>query len=412
MRTPRLPFVFAVLLLAGCGGGEVRLGGGLDGGGAVARDGGISPGGADAGGTGGGSGSGDAGSGDAGSGGEKPDGGCGVVRATGTLGRQPVDVVLVVDNSGSMGEEIVAVQDTLNAHFAEVLTDAGVDWRLVLLGKHGPAVPDESICISAPLSGNASCSPPPPAPTNTARFFHYSVEVGSSNAWPLILSTYGAADPSGAADGGWKDWLRAGAFKAFVVMTDDDPSWSATSFDGQLLALSPQQFGTAAKRNYVFHSVVGVAPPSQAAYQGAWPPAEPLVTAKCPSAVNTGDPYQELSRVTGGLRLSICDASAYAHLFETLAGDVAASTGVACDFAVPPPPAGYLASDRIYVEVTPGGGAAAHTLTQVADAAACGADRFYVAGGRVVLCDTACSALQAAPGASVEVLFTCEPLLQ
>jgi hypothetical protein len=407
MRPLLAPFAVTLLVLSACGGGEVRVGNAGGDGGAVgggSTDGGSTDGGAVQGGADGGS------SLDGGA--VKPDGGCGVARATGTLGRQAVDVVLVIDNSGSMGEEIQAVQDTLNAHFAEVLTDAGVDFRLVLLGKHGPAVPDESICISAPLSGNATCSPPPAVPTNTARFFHYSVEVGSSNAWPLLLSTFGAPDPSGAADGGWKDWLRPGAFKALVVMTDDDPSWSATSFDSQLLALSAQHFGSAAKRNYRFHSVVGVTPPPQGMFQGAWPPSEPMVTTECPTAINTGDPYQELSRMTGGLRLSICDASAYAHLFEVLAGDVVASTGLACDFEVPSPPPGYQASDRIYVEVTPGAGGAARTLTQVTDAASCGADRFYVAGGRVRLCDAACNALQADTGAAVEVLFTCEPLLQ
>jgi len=368
-----------------------------------AQDGGTQPGGGA-----------DAGVTDGGDGGTQPagpDGGCGVVRATGTLGRQPVDVVLVIDNSGSMGDEIQAVEDSLNASFAEVLSDAGVDWRLVLLGKHGPAVPDESICIQAPLSANATCSPPPATPANTARFFHYSVEVGSSNAWPLILNTFATPDPSGAADGGWKDWLRPSAFKTLVVMTDDDPSWSATSFDAQLLALSPAHFGDAGTRNYRFHSVIGVEPPSAAAMQGAWPASSPRVTDKCPTAVNTGDPYQDLSILTGGLRLSICDPSAYPHLFEVLAGDVVAGAQLQCEFDVPPPPPGYVAGNRMAVEVSRAGGAK-QSWTQLVDAADCGPGRFYVAAGQVVLCPDACAALRAEGGASVDVLFTCEPLIQ
>jgi hypothetical protein len=341
-----------------------------------------------------------------------PDGGCGAVRATGTLGRQPVDVVLVIDNSGSMGDEIQAVEDSLNTSFAEVLTDAGVDWRLVLLGKHGPAVPDESICIEAPLSANATCSPPPATPANTARFFHYSVEVGSSNAWPLLLSTFAAPDPSGAADGGWEQWLRPGAFKTILVMTDDDPSWSADAFDTQLLALSPLHFGDAGTRNYRFHSVIGVEPPSAAALQGAWPASSPPVTAKCPTAVNTGDPYQQLSILTGGLRLSICDPSAYPHLFEVLAGDVVAGAQLQCAFAVPPPPPGYSAGNRIAVEVSRADGGVKESWTQLVDAAGCGPGRFYVEAGQVVLCPSACDALRAQGDAAVEVLFTCEPLIQ
>jgi len=227
-----------------------------------------------------------------------------------------------------------------------------------------------------------------------------------------MLSTFAAPDPSGAADGGWKEWLRPGAFKTLLVMTDDDPSWSADAFDAQLLALSPQHFGDGGHRNYRFHSVIGVVPPQAASMQGAWPPSSPRVTTKCATAVNTGDPYQDLSLLTGGLRLSICDPSAYPHLFQVLAGDVVAGAQLQCEFEVPPPPAGYLAGNRISVEVSRADGGTREAWTQLVDAAGCGPGRFYVASGQVVLCPEACEALRAEAGASVDVLFTCEPLIQ
>src|SRR5688500_15589855 len=45
---------------------------------------------------------------------------CATVSSEATLTKRPVDVIFVIDNSGSMPEEIVAVQNNINSIFAQI----------------------------------------------------------------------------------------------------------------------------------------------------------------------------------------------------------------------------------------------------------------------------------------------------
>ena len=53
-------------------------------------------------------------------------------------------------------------------------------------------------------------------------------------------------------------------------------------------------------------------------------------------------------------------------------------------------------------------GAAANTLGQARLVADCGADAFYIEGGRIQLCPEVCSSVRGEEGARVDVLFGCE----
>src|SRR5687768_6932171 len=106
---------------------------------------------------------------------------------------RPLDVVLIVDNSGSMAEEIDAVQRNINQNLAQRIAATGIDYRVIVLSRHGqpdlsPDAETRSICVSSPLS-DTDCNPAPPAPAITERFFHYSVEIGSRDAWCRVLLT-------------------------------------------------------------------------------------------------------------------------------------------------------------------------------------------------------------------------------
>lgn len=357
----------------------------------------------------GGSGGSGAGSGGAGGGGMfDRDASCASISQQATLGSRPVDIIFVIDNSGSMTAEITGVEQNINQNFAAIIGASGLDYRVIMLSTHGSATATQSICISAPLSGATTCSPPPARPVNTARFFHYSTEIGSTNSFRKILDTYNVADPNGAAPQGWSQWLRPNSMKTFIEITDDNQTASTDylAFENQLFQKMPAVFGTAASRNYVFHSIVGVAAKANPA--DAYQPAEALVTGLCPSAVNAGTQYQNLSKVTGGLRFPVCDPSKYDTVFRTVAQGVVASAGVACEFDMPTPPMGYTISNRIYIEYTPGGGGAAQVFNQVANAAACAGNSFYVANQKVYLCTDTCNAVKADMTAKLGVFFTCE----
>lgn len=342
---------------------------------------------------------------------------CGSTQAGATLVREPIDIVLVVDNSDSMANEIIGVQNNINVNFASILANADLDYRVILIGRHGQALEDNSICIEAPLSGAASCDPLPATAAITDRFFQYNMKIDSHDTFVKLLGAYRPPfedtifeDKSYLTEDGWNIYLRPGVRKVFVELTDDDPtemSWQA--FDAALLGLDAAQFGSAGARNYIWHSIVGLdekPDPSE-----AWLPQDAIVQGLCGAAddvESAGVPYQELSRLTGGLRFPLCQSAAYDVVFRRIATDVITRTTVACDFAIPPAPAGRsIDLGQVAVSFTESAGAPARTYGQAQDSSVCQPDAFYIEGDRIHLCPDSCELLKASPLATVDVLFTC-----
>lgn len=345
-------------------------------------------------------------------------GDCGVSEAEAKLVTQPVDIILVIDNSGSMSEEIIGVERNINVNFANILQAAQIDYRVVLVSRHGSS--DRNvICIEAPLSGASSCNPPPMAPVFSERFFQYDTKIDSHDSFVKILGTY-RRDPevkdtyrdySLVSPSGWHGYVRAGARKVFLELTDDDvEGMSFEEFDRKLLALDPAQFGTESKRNYVWHSIVGMSGKSNPTE--AWLPDEPIQQGMCGEVEAPGVQYQELSRMTGGLRFPLCHPESYDTVFKQIASEVISHTEVACDFPIPPPPTGEtLDLDKVAVSYTPEPGAPEQRYGQALDLASCQPNAFYIQNQQISLCPETCSILQSNPTALVKVLFTCEPTL-
>jgi hypothetical protein len=334
---------------------------------------------------------------------------CAAVTSQATLSKKPIDILMTIDNSGSMGEEIKGVQDNINANFAAVVGAGGVDYRVILISRHGS---DSAIrvCITAPLSGNASCSPPPQKPTNSTRFFHYDTTIDSFNSLQVLLATYDRADMNNFAPTGWREWMRPDANRVIVDITDDNSkNLGADPFETQLFAKTTL-FGTALKRNYVFHGIIGVKAKAN--------PAEPYLAnepllapnEKCRSAVNSGPAYQPLAMRTGGLRFPLCDPNLYNAVFKTIADSVVASSKVSCDFTLPALPPGFTMFNKIIVNYTPGDVAGpVHEFTKVGSAAACNATGYTLSATQVTLCPMACAAVQSDTKAKIDLNFTCEP---
>ncbi len=342
----------------------------------------------------------------------------------------PVDVIIVIDNSGSMTEEIKAVQDNINANFANILDSASVDYRVILVAKHG-ALSSQNVCIEAPLSGIpvGGCADPPPEPVNTDKFFHYSREIASKDPWCRILATVNGAedDDFGLAVDGWQQWLRAGSFKTFIELSDDraqcvlgnvayldtntfaGSSAAANKFDAALRGLYPQHFGTSPlTRNYRWHSIVGLAynnPPDQP-YQAK----DPFVLDKCPEGENPGYGHQALSIITDGTRFPLCNTASYNAVFQTIADSVINSAELTCQFDVPPAPEGKTL-DEESVTVTFMGMGMPVKFTKVDGPGDCNAGSFYLADKQVILCPAACDSIQGDKDATVAVEFSCEPLV-
>ena len=315
--------------------------------------------------------------------------------------RRPADIIIAVDNSGSMDEEIVFVREQLNA-FSQQIIDAGVDARIILISSPiqapGTTMPanwfdddddqDNGVCIAAPL-GSGSC----PDDTNLPRYFHVPEEVGSHDALDMFVSTYPM----------WQAQLRPNATKTFLVVTDDDaedrdddndegggstaaPRDMAAWFSEQVAALPGGLFPT--------FSFSGI-----------------FCFSECPEAAAVGTVYEELVQRTVGVKGDLCEQN-FAPVFDALAKAVVSTSGLECSWAIPAAPSGETFDrDRVNVQYTVAG-TAAQSLLQVADAAACG-DRsgwhYDDAGNptRIVACATTCSELQQDAAAQVDVLFGC-----
>jgi hypothetical protein len=364
-------------------------------------------------------------------GGLDPDAACAAQSAEATLVKKPVDIIFVIDNSGSMGDDIIAVQNNINDNFASIIGASGVDYRVIMISTHGEAIGPESICVKAPLS-MTDCNPVPPAPMlNPPIFYHYSIEIGSHDAFCRVLGTYDGTTPDtfGLAPNGWKDWVRADAVKYFVMITDDgatclsggtnyddndninDGTTTAAKFDAALLALDPLQFGDANKRNYVWHSIIGLA--EKATPTEAYQPAEPITAQKClvngAAQPGPGTAYQALSITTGGLRFPICQNQAFDVVFQELAKGVIEGAQVACEFPVPAPPAGQtLDLATVQVEYTPGGMGTPVLYKQASSVAMCAPDMFYIENNLIKLCPDACAVVQADAAAKMVIVYGCE----
>jgi len=298
-----------------------------------------------------------------------------------------VDIVFIIDNSGSMGAEMTQVKTNVNA-FAQSIGRTGLDYRVIMIvaKASSPAQTGLVLCVPPPLGG-------PNCTDNLPTFRHVNQSVASTNALSLLLSTY---DSTNAALS-WRGNLRQDSYKVFVVVTDDQSSVTAQAFDTQLLAKQPAgMFGTAASRRYIFHTIAG------------WQDGTPVLSAtKCSSAVNTGSRYQELSQLTGGIVDSVCKTD-YSGVLANIAQGTAQR--LACELSVPTQ--ANADPTKVAVQVTPPG-AAARTLTRVLDASRCAAnpDSWYyddnTSPTKILLCSDTCTAVNALQGTTIEALVGC-----
>ena len=368
------------------------------------------------------------------------DAACDLQKYEATITKKPVDVIFIVDNSCSMSDEILGIQNNINDNFANIIAASGLDYRVIMISEHGIYSTDDSICIGPPLGGApcASVQDDTPPTDNPPVFYQYDGnDVESTDSWCKMTNWFGSADRWKLAPGGWKNWLRTDALKVFVEATDDQVDCSLTDyfscsspgpgcyddgvnvnqaqvaaqqFDADLLALDPTQFGTPQARNYIWHSIVGVAANS-ASSTGAYEPTDPISDTTCPSAVNGGLGYQALSILTGGLRFPVCNGTGFDVVFKKIADGVIQGAKIECDFPMPEPPQGKeLDPKTITIEYTPGNGGQLKSFVQVADANACKPNAFYIdsANNKLVLCPDTCSLVQGDGQAKIQILALCK----
>jgi len=240
--------------------------------------------------------------------------------------QRAVDLIVVVDNSGGQDAERDALETSLEANLIGELDSRGIEYQLVLVTSHGDGAAD--VCIGA-LCGAA--------PTVMAPLYHYSTSVASKDSWCVLLDTAKGTtvDDFGLQVGGWTAWLAADSLKVFIYLGNDgvqcdafddqdteaQGETAAASFDQALLAVDSALFGTAAARNYVWMSVVGM--PNGGAADVPTGPLDPISVQTCAGAVAPGTGHQALSVLTAGARFSLCDfAGSGGAVLDQLADEI------------------------------------------------------------------------------------------
>ena len=195
----------------------------------------------------------------------------------------PVDIVWIVDQSGSMGEEIEMVRDNMN-NFAQRISGATVDYRVILLARRFSDPDGHEICIPPPLAGR-NCA-------DSQRFKQINQHIDSHDA----LSQYRAA--AHRIEG----FMRPNSVRHIIVVTDDECQGflapCGLSFDSYLR-------GRSGYEGYTFHSIVG------------------QTSSRCDD--NAGGSYSLLSNRTGGVNFDICNSN-WSPLYSQLERSVTKPT--------------------------------------------------------------------------------------
>lgn len=333
---------------------------------------------------------------------ERPDTGpridagpCRAVSAESTIEPIPVDIIIAIDNSGSMSAEATQVRTNINL-FAEIIAASGLDYRVVLISA---PTGSQGVCVPAPLgTGAPACASGP-----EGRLLALHVTVASRNAPDLVLAQYPM----------YRDFLRPEAAKVFIWITDDESLvYNADSFRAALTALEPAGMFD----RTIHNSIVG--------YYGdpAW--ADRTMGA-CGSLARVGATYMRLANClandgtpidgcTSGRTARVCETD-WRPIFEEIAMGVVAGVPVVCEFAVPEPPMGStLDLDAIGVTYL-SGMTVVSALTRVSGVDACTATGWYfddpAAPTQIVLCPDVCSDVQADPEARMDIALGCFPIL-
>ncbi|HMI90981.1 MAG TPA: hypothetical protein VK509_06435 [Polyangiales bacterium] len=316
---------------------------------------------------------------------------CAATAAEAEVGREPADIVWIVDNSCSMAVEAVAVQTNMN-RFAQKLVDSGIDVHLVLISSANTAYqmntacpPDDlacaitmlvsafvdfGVCIGAPF-GSGMC----PEDSKQPNFMHLAIPVGSTNGLQMAVDLY----PQYAS------MMRPNASKHFAIISDDNSDMDAATFTQRVNALDPALFA-----KWRYHGI--------------------FTFTDCPDSAEVGTVHQELVKQTGGVSGDLC-TQMFDPVFDALAMNVVTQAEVACDWPIPPAPAGMsLDSTKINVNFTQPNGTKV-SLGRIPTGEMCeGREGWYydndTAPTKVLSCPASCERFKAG-GGKVDVLFGC-----
>jgi hypothetical protein len=325
----------------------------------------------------------DAAGGSSGTAGVEDGGECTGIEETAVNKKQPSDIIIAIDQSGSMDLETGWVRTQING-FSNQIIASQIDVHVILIadlnGNENP------ICVDPPL-GSGGC---PTQDNNPPLFTHINQKVESHDAFQQILNTYDQ----------YKDMLRPDSAKHIVVITDDESDMSAADFDTGLKGKDATLFAS-----YFFHGIV-----SSEDDPGTF---ECLINNEpcCGVSAGEGAIYKQHIQATGGIFGDIC-LQDFQSVWTKLSQAVVQNSSLSCEWDIPPPPPPeQLDPNKVNVRYT--GGGQQKTLGRVDSAADCAnfKDAWYYDNNtnptKVIACPDMCTEIQGGDAQKIEVIFGC-----
>jgi hypothetical protein len=297
--------------------------------------------------------------------------------------RRPIDVIVLPDESASMGAQRDAVAAAMQGVFRDVMEAAGADYKVIW---HGTTpLPG--------LSGRVFYNPAMPL-------------LGSGNGvmFTPVLDSYSL----------WSPELRAGAVRVFIHFTDAT-SGNGSSIDGYpgtfdvaLASIDAATWGAPDAPLYSYNTFIGMTPNTPP--EAPWEPTAPLVGGSCGGSFVNAPPLEELARRTSGLRFPLCLVTSFGEVIRRIAESAVARAPVPCELVITPPEGMTIDPATVAVRYRDGSGGST-VFYQAASSAECDDSSFTLEGDLVVLCPDACARVNADPDAALSVLAGCDPAL-
>lgn len=306
---------------------------------------------------------------------------CAGISAKAEASLAPVDIIWVVDSSGSMSQENQLVQDNMNA-FAQSIVTTGVDYRVILIGS------SSYITVSDPLGSDAN------------RFLHIDETVGSKNAFEVVSSSFSQ----------YASFLRTNSIVHVVIVTDDNSQKKWNWFQSKMVP----KLG----RNFYFHAVAS--PPPPAGVECSVFDFDPDPRCKCEGAngkaAAAGIEYYDLARVTSGTTFSICESDWSPLFTSVLKTSLVNSAVLPCVYQLPEPQEGEALDPTQVNVVFKSSNGQEIPFPKTSNSSQCGNGRAWYYDDaqqptRIELCPSACTLAQSDENAELKIVLGCQTLL-
>ncbi|MFT3927860.1 MAG: hypothetical protein QM778_35360 [Myxococcales bacterium] len=292
-------------------------------------------------------------------------------------GKGGVDVIMLLDTSGSMLHATTQVVQNLSK-FIQDFEGSKADLHVVMITGSDPA-------NGTPVAGDKS------------RYRFLKSTVDSKQLFTVALNQF----PN------YKDFMRPNAATQFVMITDDEDAIDPAMFRSQMEKLLGHKFTQHAIASEDF---MGTACYSEAIGCPVIPGVPPI-PAVCGAAA-IGKRYYSLAMMTGGKTMSICKAD-WQPVFADLKNAVIDAVPLPCDY----PLADAKGDDpidpqKVQIVYSNNGKDSEFPRAKTRDACADKEGWYYDnpdAPAVISLCPSACAAVQA--GGSIDLGFGCEPLM-